>query len=162
MLRSDCNRVRTGQSGTPTRSKKVKHYIIARTAAGKTEGRPRHGRVGSRTATQAGAAEGFDPYGDRRARNLYCGTGGGNRPRAGRDQRQARPTAGRRSTVQTVTASVSTAGTAGDGIGAPTLRKEDDRFLRGRGEFVADIGLPGMREIAFLRSPLAHARIRGI
>ncbi len=51
---------------------------------------------------------------------------------------------------------------AGEGIGASLPRKEDDRFLRGRGEFVADIRLPGMREIAFLRSPMAHARIRGV
>jgi carbon-monoxide dehydrogenase large subunit len=42
------------------------------------------------------------------------------------------------------------------------LRKEDDRFLRGRGTFVADIRLPGMLEAAFVRSPLAHARIRSI
>jgi carbon-monoxide dehydrogenase large subunit len=49
-----------------------------------------------------------------------------------------------------------------EGIGASLLRKEDDRFLRGRGEFVADIRLPGMLEIAFLRSPFAHARLRGI
>jgi carbon-monoxide dehydrogenase large subunit len=49
-----------------------------------------------------------------------------------------------------------------EGLGASLLRKEDDRFLRGRGEFVADIKLPGMLEIAFLRSPLAHARIRAI
>jgi carbon-monoxide dehydrogenase large subunit len=48
------------------------------------------------------------------------------------------------------------------GIGASVPRKEDDRLLRGRGEFVADIRLPGMRELAFVRSPLAHARIRGI
>src|SRR5215471_16188577 len=47
----------------------------------------------------------------------------------------------------------------GEGVGASVLRKEDDRFLRGRGEFVADIRLPGVLEIAFLRSPLAHARI---
>ena len=46
------------------------------------------------------------------------------------------------------------------GIGVSLLRKEDDRFLRGRGEFVADVRLPGTLEIAFLRSPLAHARIR--
>jgi len=46
------------------------------------------------------------------------------------------------------------------GIGVSLLRKEDDRFLRGRGEFVADMRLPGTLEIAFLRSPLAHARIR--
>ena len=49
-----------------------------------------------------------------------------------------------------------------EGIGVSLLRKEDDRFLRGRGEFVADIRLPGMVEIAFLRSPLAHARLCGI
>ncbi len=49
-----------------------------------------------------------------------------------------------------------------EGVGASLPRKEDDRFLRGRGEFVADIRLPGMLETAFLRSPLAHARIRGI
>jgi aerobic carbon-monoxide dehydrogenase large subunit len=52
--------------------------------------------------------------------------------------------------------------TDGEGIGASLPRKEDDRFLRGRGEFVADIGLPGVLEIAFLRSPVAHARIRAI
>jgi aerobic carbon-monoxide dehydrogenase large subunit len=47
-------------------------------------------------------------------------------------------------------------------IGARLLRKEDDRFLRGRGTFVGDIKLPGMLEVAFLRSPLAHARIKSI
>ncbi len=41
-------------------------------------------------------------------------------------------------------------------------RLEDDRLLRGKGEFVADIRLPGMQELAFVRSPLAHARIRAI
>lgn len=34
--------------------------------------------------------------------------------------------------------------------------------MGGRGEFVADIRLPGMLEIAYSRSPLAHARIAGI
>jgi carbon-monoxide dehydrogenase large subunit len=48
------------------------------------------------------------------------------------------------------------------GIGARLLRKEDDRFMRGRGEYVGDIRLPGMQDVAFLRSPLAHARIVGI
>jgi len=52
--------------------------------------------------------------------------------------------------------------TVGQGIGQRVLRKEDDRYLRGRGEFVADIRLPGMMELAFVRSPLAHARIRAI
>jgi aerobic carbon-monoxide dehydrogenase large subunit len=48
------------------------------------------------------------------------------------------------------------------GVGARLLRKEDDRLMRGRGEFVADIRLAGMQDVAFFRSPLAHARIRGI
>ncbi|MCK6453299.1 MAG: xanthine dehydrogenase family protein molybdopterin-binding subunit [Alphaproteobacteria bacterium] len=46
------------------------------------------------------------------------------------------------------------------GVGARLTRKEDARFLKGRGEFVGDIGLAGCREVAFLRSPVAHARIR--
>jgi carbon-monoxide dehydrogenase large subunit len=50
----------------------------------------------------------------------------------------------------------------GSGVGASIERKEDDRYLRGQGEFIADIRLAGMREIAFLRSPAAHALIRGI
>ena len=53
-------------------------------------------------------------------------------------------------------------GTSKHGIGASLLRKEDDRHLRGRGEFVADIRLPGTMEVAFLRSPHAHARIKSI
>jgi carbon-monoxide dehydrogenase large subunit len=48
------------------------------------------------------------------------------------------------------------------GVGARLLRKEDDRLMRGRGEFVADIRLAGLRDVAFVRSPLAHARIRNI
>src|SRR5277367_1205104 len=50
----------------------------------------------------------------------------------------------------------------GSGVGHSVPRKEDDRYLRGHGEFIADIGLPGMQDLAFVRSPLAHARIRGI
>src|SRR5512139_2353626 len=50
----------------------------------------------------------------------------------------------------------------GKGIGASVLRKEDARFLRGSGCYVDDIALPGLQEVAFLRSPLAHARIRSI
>lgn len=49
-----------------------------------------------------------------------------------------------------------------DGVGASVLRLEDDRYLRGRGRFIADIRLPGMLDVAFVRSPLAHARVRGI
>jgi carbon-monoxide dehydrogenase large subunit len=50
----------------------------------------------------------------------------------------------------------------GSGVGSPVLRKEDDRYLRGAGEFVGDIRLAGMKELAFVRSPLAHARILGV
>ncbi|XUM21590.1 xanthine dehydrogenase family protein molybdopterin-binding subunit [Bradyrhizobium oligotrophicum S58] len=45
---------------------------------------------------------------------------------------------------------------------ARLLRKEDDRFLRGRGQYVADIRLPGLKDVAFVRSPVAHARIKAI
>jgi carbon-monoxide dehydrogenase large subunit len=48
------------------------------------------------------------------------------------------------------------------GIGARLPRKEDNRYLRGRGIFVADICLPHMLHVAFLRSPVAHGRLRSI
>jgi carbon-monoxide dehydrogenase large subunit len=48
------------------------------------------------------------------------------------------------------------------GIGASVPRKEDDRFLRGRGQYVADVRMPGLRDVAFVRSPVAHARLVGI
>ena len=48
------------------------------------------------------------------------------------------------------------------GIGASILRNEDERFLLGRGQYVADIALPGTWNAAFLRSPIAHARIKSI
>jgi carbon-monoxide dehydrogenase large subunit len=50
----------------------------------------------------------------------------------------------------------------GQGIGAALTRKEDDRFLRGRGQYVGDIRLAGMWDAAFVRSPLAHARLKAI
>jgi aerobic carbon-monoxide dehydrogenase large subunit len=34
--------------------------------------------------------------------------------------------------------------------------------MRGRGQFVADIRLPGMKDVAFVRSPVAHGRLRGV
>jgi carbon-monoxide dehydrogenase large subunit len=48
---------------------------------------------------------------------------------------------------------------ATQGIGARVPRKEDARLLAGRGSFVADMVLPRQREVAFLRSPIAHGRI---
>ena len=52
-----------------------------------------------------------------------------------------------------------TAPPPGNGAYGPLLRKEDARFIRGKGRFVDDIQLPGMLYGAVLRSPLAHARI---
>src|SRR3954452_17320604 len=46
--------------------------------------------------------------------------------------------------------------------GTSVRRKEDSRILSGRGNYVADIDLPGMLHAAFLRSPVAHARIRSV
>lgn len=48
------------------------------------------------------------------------------------------------------------------GIGARLRRKEDTRFLRGLGNYVSDMILPGQSEVAFLRSPIAHGRLRGV
>jgi carbon-monoxide dehydrogenase large subunit len=45
-------------------------------------------------------------------------------------------------------------------IGQPVRRREDRRFLTGRGRYVADLQVMGAAHIAFLRSPHAHARIR--
>ena len=48
------------------------------------------------------------------------------------------------------------------GIGASVPRKEDERFLRGRGQYVGDFQMPAMRDVAFVRSPVAHARLRSV
>src|SRR4051812_22413236 len=47
-------------------------------------------------------------------------------------------------------------------VGQSVPRREDRRLLLGRGRFVADITLPGMLHAAFVRSDVAHARIRAI
>ncbi|MBV9521745.1 MAG: xanthine dehydrogenase family protein molybdopterin-binding subunit, partial [Alphaproteobacteria bacterium] len=53
-------------------------------------------------------------------------------------------------------------GKPGTGIGARLRRKEDARFLAGTGSYVSDIAMPGLMDVAFLRSPAAHGRIRSI
>ena len=50
----------------------------------------------------------------------------------------------------------------GQGVGARVARKEDARHLHGKGRFVADIAMPDLQEVAFLRSPVAHARLVSI
>lgn len=53
-------------------------------------------------------------------------------------------------------------GAAGRGMGASVLRKEDARFLHGRGNYVSDMILPEQSEVAFLRSSVAHGRLHRI
>jgi len=48
------------------------------------------------------------------------------------------------------------------GIGHSVKRKEDERFIRGKGNYVDDVKLPGMLHMELLRSPFAHARIASI
>jgi aerobic carbon-monoxide dehydrogenase large subunit len=48
------------------------------------------------------------------------------------------------------------------GIGAAVRRKEDHRFITGKGHYTADVNRPGETHACFVRSPHAHARIKGI
>src|SRR5207245_7467995 len=47
-------------------------------------------------------------------------------------------------------------------IGESIKRVEDARFIRGKGNYLDDIELPGMLHMAILRSPHAHARINSV
>jgi len=47
-------------------------------------------------------------------------------------------------------------------IGASLLRKEDARHLHGRGMFIADVQIPGVQDVAFVRSQMASARVRRV
>jgi hypothetical protein len=47
-------------------------------------------------------------------------------------------------------------------IGARVLRREDKRFLTGRGSYVSDVRLPDLLHAAFGRSPHGHARVRAV
>jgi carbon-monoxide dehydrogenase large subunit len=51
---------------------------------------------------------------------------------------------------------------APQGIGKPVRRREDSRFLTGKGHYADDMSLPGQAYAYVLRSPHAHARIAGI
>ncbi len=48
------------------------------------------------------------------------------------------------------------------GIGAAVRRKEDHRFITGKGRYTDDINRPGQANAYFLRSPHAHAKIKSI
>ncbi len=47
-------------------------------------------------------------------------------------------------------------------VGASVKRKEDPSLITGAGKYVGDLKLPGLCHVAFVRSPYAHAHIRGI
>ena len=49
-----------------------------------------------------------------------------------------------------------------EGIGASVVRKEDRRFITGKGRYVDDIKLVGMTYAQFIRSPHAHAKVKSI
>ena len=49
-----------------------------------------------------------------------------------------------------------------EGIGARVARKEDKRFLTGKGRYTDDMSVPGMKYAFFIRSPHAHAKIRSM
>ncbi|MBR1180174.1 xanthine dehydrogenase family protein molybdopterin-binding subunit [Bradyrhizobium sp. KB893862 SZCCT0404] len=49
-----------------------------------------------------------------------------------------------------------------EGIGARVVRKEDKRFITGKGRYVDDIKLTGMTHAHFIRSPHAHAKVKKI
>jgi len=48
------------------------------------------------------------------------------------------------------------------GIGASVRRKEDQRFITGKGQYTDDINRPGQAYAVFVRSPHAHANLKGI
>ena len=48
------------------------------------------------------------------------------------------------------------------GMGEARLRKEDARFIQGKGNYVDDIKLPGMVHMDIVRASVAHARIKRI
>jgi carbon-monoxide dehydrogenase large subunit len=47
-------------------------------------------------------------------------------------------------------------------VGRRQARVEDARLLTGRGRYVADVSVPGMLHAHFVRSPVAHAVVRGV
>ena len=49
-----------------------------------------------------------------------------------------------------------------EGIGARVTRKEDKRFLTGKGRYTDDMVVPGMKFASFVRSPYAHAKIKNV
>src|SRR5437879_11630095 len=51
---------------------------------------------------------------------------------------------------------------SGSWVGKPMRRREDRTLITGRGRFVDDLGVFGVRHLVLVRSPHAHARIRSL
>src|SRR6185312_17148927 len=51
---------------------------------------------------------------------------------------------------------------SGTGIGASVRRREDFRFITGKGQYTDDISRPGETRAFFVRSPHAHAKIKHV
>src|SRR2546421_6925298 len=49
-----------------------------------------------------------------------------------------------------------------EGIGASVVRKEDRRFITGKGRYVDDVKVVGLTHAHFIRSPHAHAKVKSI
>src|SRR5690349_3434587 len=47
-------------------------------------------------------------------------------------------------------------------MGAQVKRKEDPRLITGQALYSGDVRFPNLHHVAFVRSPYAHARIRGL
>src|SRR4051794_23453337 len=47
-------------------------------------------------------------------------------------------------------------------FGTPVVRREDERFLRGGGQYIANLDIPGAAWVTFVTSTAAHARLRSV
>src|SRR6185436_5683551 len=75
--------------------------------------------------------------------------------------RPNRPRPVERDTTMTIETPLQTTPEVG-GMGHSVKRKEDPRFIRGKGEYIEDVNLPGQLWLDIVRSPYAHARIKSI
>src|SRR6476660_3476576 len=64
-------------------------------------------------------------------------------------------------TIETTPREIQTTPEVG-GMGHSVKRKEDPRFIRGQGEYIDDVNLPGQLWLDIVRSPYAHATIKSI
>ena len=80
-----------------------------------------------------------------------------------REHRQGRAARGREAAVREgIMSSTPRTSPEVGGMGHSMKRKEDPRFIRGQGNYVDDVVLPGMLYMDIVRSPYAHAKIKKI